>query len=196
MFLRSPTIVTFSYYFIGPNNGVLATAAENDGIEQVIALDSIAHFKMKTLETFHGREIFAPVAAQLVCGASSDSLGSPLDPAEVRELDAVLGRHNSGSVVGCMELSVLHIDKYGNVILSEYFRNLADELHIRLSDDVRVYAGGTKTKASVTKSFSGIPKKTLILYKSSFGFAELAINQGSAQNLLKIGRKDQVRICR
>ena len=108
----------------------------------------------------------------------------------------MLGYHSSGNVVGCMELSVQHIDKYGNIILSEYFRNLADELHIRLSDDVRVYAGGTEAKASVTKSFSDIPKSTLILYKNSFGFAELAINQGSAQNLLKISRKDQVRICR
>ncbi len=189
-------IVTKNYFFIGPNNGVLAAAADDDSIEQVIALDSIAYFKKKALETFHGRDIFAPAAAWLVCGVSLNSLGSPMDPAEVTKLDMRLGHQNSENSVGCTELRVQHADKYGNIILSEYFRNLAEELHIKLSDDVRVFAGGTAAKASVAKSFSDIPKNTLILYKNSFGFAELAINQGSAQNLLKIGKKDLVRICR
>ncbi len=63
-------IVTRNYFFIGPNNGALITAAEGDDIEEVFVLDKYKYFRKPISETFQGRDMSSPIAAYLVCGVS------------------------------------------------------------------------------------------------------------------------------
>ncbi|RLG79836.1 MAG: hypothetical protein DRO40_12130, partial [Thermoprotei archaeon] len=73
-------IVTKNYFFIGPDNGVLIAAGENDGIEQVLLLNKSEYFRNNVSATFPGRDIYTPVAAQLACGTPLQSLGTLSDP--------------------------------------------------------------------------------------------------------------------
>jgi len=59
-------VVTKNYFFVGPNNGVLVPAAEDDGIEDVLLLNKYECFRKPVSETFQGRDMSVPVAALLV----------------------------------------------------------------------------------------------------------------------------------
>lgn len=127
-------------------------------------------------------------------GASPQELGSPLNQGALTKVSIGLGYARVEG--GCVELKVIHTDKYGNVILSQYYRELASKLKVRASDIVEVRSEEVRSRACIEKSFSSTSRGTLILYGNSYGYAELAINQGSAQSLLKVRRGDVVRICR
>ncbi len=80
--------------------------------------------------------------------------------------------------------------------MSEYFDNFAIDFEFIKGVKVRVYSGNKEAIAVLEESFSYVPKGSLILYKNSYGLVELAVNRGSAQNLLQVHRGDTIRICR
>lgn len=72
---RAVLIVTKNYYFIGPDNGVLVNAATLDGIKKAYVLTNMQYFRKSSSFTFHGRDIYAPIAAHLVCGTPTGAFG-------------------------------------------------------------------------------------------------------------------------
>ena len=190
---RSLLIVTKNYYFIGPDNGVLISAAKDDGIEKILLIDRDKCLLENNSQTFHGRDIYAPVAAKLSCDKSIDEQGLPLDEENVIGFDIEFTHHSTPEHV---EIKVLHIDKYGNIILSEYFDSFLVDFEFIKGVKVKICNGNEEAIAILEESFSYVPKGTLILYKNSYGLVELAVNQGSAQKLLKANRGDIIRIHR
>lgn len=189
---RAIAIATKNYYFIGPDNGVLVPAAEDDGVERVVVLDNDLYFRKPVSASFHGRDIFTPVAAWLACGTPLELLGTRVDVETlVRPRLRVWHRLSNG----CVELEVLHIDKFGNVILSQRFSEVVKELKASLRSSIMVRCKGGVYTARIERVFSVVPPGTLVLYEDSFGFAELAVNQGSAKELLKVSKGDRVALC-
>jgi len=186
-------IVTKNYFFVGPDNGVLMVAAEDDGIEEAFVLDKYGYFRKPVSETFQGRDMSTPIAAYLVCGVSPQELGSPIDFKALTKIDLGFGYEYYGD---CIVLRVIHVDKYGNIILSSHYRELASKLQVRVGDIVRIESKGKSVEALVEESFSSTAKGTLILYGNSYGFTELAINQGNAGDALTVKKKDKVMICK
>ena len=186
-------IVTKNYFFVGPNNGVLTVAAEDDGIEEAFILDKYGYFRKPVSETFQGRDMSTPIVAYLVCGVPLQELGSPMDSKALTRIDLGFGYECYGD---CIVLRVIHIDKYGNIILSSHYRKLASKLQVRVGDIARVESKGKTMEALVEESFSSTAKGTLILYGNSYEFTELAINQGNAGDALMVRRKDKVMICK
>lgn len=191
---RPLLIVTRNYYLIGPDNGVLTATAEDDGIEAVIKLENDLFFRKPISSSFHGRDIFTPVAAWLACGVEPEVFG-PRQPVESIKRSAI-GIFMSKTSPSCVELKVLYVDKFGNVMLSQYYDSLVNALGIAIGEEVSVFSGERKFNAIVERVFSVVEEGKLVLYKNSFGLAELAVNRGSAKELLNTAQGMSIRICK
>ncbi len=193
---RPLLLVTKRFYFIGPDNGVMTAAAEDDGIEAVYEIRRDA-LERNLSEFFHGRDIYAPIAARLACGDRIDALAKRIDKDALTRSDELLESKRIGN---CIELKAMYIDSYGNTILSQRFNDLATELDLSLGSRVTVCNGMSPEElcvdAEVVESFSDTSIGTLILYRDSFGFAEIAINQGSARETLHVNEGSSIKICR
>ena len=189
---KSILVVSRNYYFIGPDNGVLIPAASNDGIEKILLLNKNEYYVIRKPQTFHGRDIYAPIAARLCCRERIENLGTPIDESEITGMDI---KFTHSCREGYVELKVLHIDKYGNVILSEYFKDFIKDFSLEKGSRINVHGCNNIVATAVfEESFCNVHRGTLILYENSYGLVELAVNEGSAQQLLQVSRGDLVRI--
>ena len=161
---------------VGPDNGLLWPAIEQLG-GPVEAVDvSLSRFRLEPISaTFHGRDVFAPVAAQLSRGASLDDAGEPLEadrlvrievPNPVIESDRVLAH-------------VVSLDGFGNATLDLSDRHLP-ETGLRLGRKLTIDAGGAAHDAVFTLTFADVPDGGLILYTNSYGSLAIALNRGDA----------------
>jgi len=189
---RPVAIVSRNYYFIGPDNGLLIPAAADDGIEYVVVLDREEFYRKPTSASFHGRDIFAPIAARVACGEPVESLGSRVDASTLATPEISLGHRVMGR---CVELAAIYVDRFGNVVLSDRFESVKRALNLSLRSNVEVRTGGSSATAIVERVFSLAPAGALVLYENSFGYAELAVNRGSAEELLQVSRGDRVLLC-
>jgi S-adenosylmethionine hydrolase len=172
---RGLIIKTKNYWFIGPDNGLLFPAASLDKIETVY---SINENKIGSLSnTFHGRDVFAKVAAYL-------SLSKPL--------------HLFATEIGKKTIKKLffeknqavHIDPYGNVKLSSLPNDLA------IGDILTIENRGKKINARYCATFADVKPGQWLLYTGSHQTLELAINLGSAAKTLGIMIEDMLSITR
>jgi len=106
-------IKTEDYYFVGPDNGILWEAANRNRIKGIIHLTNAGYFLNPVSGTFHGRDIFAPVAAHISKGLDDFTLlGKPLGSCVKYEFPRI------GESRDSLELCVIHIDRFGNLILN------------------------------------------------------------------------------
>ncbi|MEM2511523.1 MAG: SAM-dependent chlorinase/fluorinase [Ignisphaera sp.] len=191
---RAIAIATQNYILIGPDNGVLMPAAKDDGIVETRLLENEYYFRKPISKSFHGRDIFMPVAAHIVCGAKFENLGRSIDKESLIEPDIGLGFLRI--IDNCVQLKVVHVDKFGNLMLSTQFNKLKQLLDLNIGSTANIYSQERKFAAKVEETFSIAPKGTLVLYENSFGLAELAVNKGSAKDLLGISKGSMVTVCR
>lgn len=179
--LRKPIMVrTKRYHFVGPDNGLftpfLDEASKLYRIREDEATDA------SPSQTFHGRDIFAPVAARLALGETADSLGDPIGQA-VR-LHMPHPRQERESVVG----QVVSIDRFGNLITNIHQRDLAP---LGVKVDIQV---GTYQIPGLARTYDdGMLGESLALLGSS-GYLELAVVQGNAGGQLGVGKGERVRV--
>ncbi|GAA1854813.1 SAM hydrolase/SAM-dependent halogenase family protein [Asanoa iriomotensis] len=166
---------------VGPDNGLLIWAAEAlGGVSEAVALDNPAWFAPVVTRTFHGRDIFAPVAARLAGGAPLADAGAQVDPADlVRLPDPVV---TAGE--GWLEAAVLSVDRFGNVQLA------AAALPAEVGAVVRV----SGEPARVGETFGDAPPGGLVVLVDSAGLVAVAANGAPADVLLGVRPGDVVRI--
>ena len=187
---------TDSAFFVCPDNGVLSYLLQNIGNEGgqlmgSVAIQNSAYYLPEVSNTFHGRDIFAPVAAHLSLGVSLEDIGPPVQtlvqlPIQVPELtDGVL----TGQIV--------KIDRFGNAIT-----NISETAIARLKS---ASTGGISTyeirvgsvrlhRFNRAYAESGVGKPLAII--GSSGLLEIAINGGNAKEDLGIKWGDPVVIQR
>jgi S-adenosyl-L-methionine hydrolase (adenosine-forming) len=179
---RGIAIETPGGLLVGPDNGLLIPAAEVlGGITRVVALTERSWFAAEVSATFHGRDIFAPVAARLALGADLSEAGPSLDPESLIRLPRPLVSSGEGFV----DAEVISVDRFGNVQLAaraEHIDHLGDQL---------VVAGSRAVRAS---SFGQVPTGKLIAFVDSADYIALAINGGRAVVILSVLPGDMVRI--
>ncbi len=171
---------------VGPDNGLLAPLAERLGgaVEAVDVGRSPLRLEPVSA-SFHGRDIFAAVAAHLATGTSLAQAGEPLDPAALVRLELPRARVTGDGVVA----HVLHADRYGNVVLDAEHEDLAAG-GLRLGEPVTV--GGRR--ARYARTFADVPAGELLLYEDGYRVLSLAINRGSALAALGLALDDEVLI--
>lgn len=168
---------------VGPDNGLLRPAArELGGIVAAHELAETALFLPDVSSTFHGRDVFAPVAAHLAAGTSLADVGPALAP------DGLVDLHLPEPEVraGRLETAVLFIDSFGNVRLAGQPADLAAAVGRRLEPGRRFLVSGGAIGAggmSVPwqRTFGEVGSGAPLLYDDAdYGGLALAVNQASA----------------
>jgi hypothetical protein len=174
--------------FVGPDNGLLMPVCERlGGVAEAVEVE-YSHERLEPVSaTFHGRDIFAPVAAALADGAELGSLGEPVAVEELRRLNIPVAVMTPEG----LELHVLHSDTFGNLILDGQIDELA-QLGIEIGHEVIVRHVGRTHHATVARTFADVHPGGLLLYQDGLGMLALAVNRGSAVELLGASRHDEL----
>lgn len=170
---RGIAVQTATYCFVGPDNGVLSFALARETVKEVRALENERYFLKPVSRTFHGRDVFAPVAAHLSRGLEVRKLGPALKDFVKLEWPrpAFQGRGVQGEIV--------YVDRFGNAI-----SNLNAEAVQRLGQgSLEVWCGG-KRLCAVAEFYQSAPQGKAVAVVGSSGLLEVAINGGSAQTKL------------
>ena len=135
--------------------------------------------------TFHGRDIFAPVAAHLATGKPLASAGAPCDPGELIRLELPRARIEDGVLVS----HAVYIDGFGNVQLDAGH----DEIPLA---GLKLGRGALigRHEARYVRTFADAPSGELLLYEDSARMLSVAVSHGSAAELLGIALGDELRI--
>jgi S-adenosylmethionine hydrolase len=170
---------------VGPDNGLLIPAAER--FRGVLEAVEISHSPWRlgpVSATFHGRDLFAPVAARLAGGEALADAGSPLDPGELVRIDLPRPRREEGALIA----HVMVIDGFGNVQLDAR----PGDLGARLGREVEV---GEDRTARYLRTFADAEAGELLLYEDAAGMLALAVNGGvAATDLGGLAPGDEVRL--
>lgn len=168
-------IQTRDYFFVGPDNGVIWKAAKNNTIKSIVHLTNKAYFLESISNTFHGRDIFAPVAAHISKGIEDISiLGKPLEKCIEYDLPQV--KRNALS----LELTVIHIDGFGNVTLNlegKEFEQVVQHRQFCLT------INGVQVK-KVYSSYSQARDKEFFLINGSSSYMEISLKNSNAAKML------------
>jgi S-adenosylmethionine hydrolase len=182
---RKPILlVTKSYFFLGPDNGLLSLAAKKDGVRKAIVLSNQDFFRLPVSPTFHGRDIFAPIAGHLSAGIQPELLGR-----KVRswvKLDLGEPKIVKADLVG----EISHIDVFGNIVT-----NISQQdLNRFAKKRAIVISIGKREIRGLRKGYWEAKKGELLALIGSGDFLEISVREGDAQKVLKSRRSDRVRI--
>jgi S-adenosylmethionine hydrolase len=171
---------------VGPDNGLLWLAAEDaGGVIEAVDIGGSPWRLEPVSATFHGRDIFAPVAARLAAGDELGEAGTPSDPRDLVRLE--LSR--AGVEDGVLVAHVLYIDRFGNVQLDVTHEDLS-EVGLRLGHGVLVGAHA----ARYLRTFADAQEGELLIYEDSSQMLAVAISHGNAAQRLGVAAGDEVRI--
>jgi S-adenosyl-L-methionine hydrolase (adenosine-forming) len=177
---------------VGPDNGLLAPAAEGrGGVVEAVEI-ATSPFRLEPVSaTFHGRDIFAPVAARLAGGAALGDAGEPCDPDALVKLELPRPRRERGALIG----HALYVDRFGNVQLNVGHDDLTDT-GVKLGHRVEltVASSATPYRAQVGRTFADVGSGELLVYEDAYRRLALAVSHGNAAESLGLAIDDEVRI--
>ena len=173
---------------IGPDNGLLWLAvSELGGAAEAVDV-TLSPARLEPVSaTFHGRDLFAPVAARLALDEPLAALGEGFDPGSLARLEFPEPAIEADRVVA----QALGFDSFGNVALNVGHEQLADG-PLRLGRAVSVEVASGPVEAVFARTFEEVPEGALVLYEDSSRALALAVNRGSAERLLGLEEDDEV----
>ncbi len=176
---KAVAIQSRGHYFVGPDNGLFAAALRDRGFEAAIELTEKKYHLAKVSQTFHGRDIFAPVAAHLAKGVLFSKLGKSLN--ELVPGTLPLPRPTKEGFEG----EVLWIDHFGNLVTNFGNRTLSVSFRLKI---------GKRTIDKVGRHYAQAKKGELLVLGGSSGYLEVSVNQGRADKVLKTKIGDKVNL--
>ena len=181
---RRPLLVTGdTQYFVAPDNGVLSLVYERE--ENILVRHAnVEHYYLQPVsKTFHGRDVFAPVAAWLAKGSQASAMGEEIT--EYKKFAMPKPKAADGVSKGV----VLRVDGFGNIITN--FRPEDLPAAAIETGTVKFTVGSHSVNKLVDTFAKGVPGEPFA-YIGSNGFVEIGINRGNASKSLGIGRGTQV----
>ena len=181
---RKPIIVNGeTFFFVGPDNGIFGLIYDQLKIYSVFELTNADFFLQPVSETFHGRDIFAPVAAYLSRGVSPPEMGKEIKdfhrlsfPQPWLEKKKIRGK-------------VIYIDSFGNLITNITVNHLK-----RLEKTPKKIKIRENVISGLSKNYQEVKKGTLLATIGSSNFLEISVREGSAQKKLKIKEGDAIEV--
>lgn len=183
-------VATEHRVLVGPDNGLLWPAVQAlGGTLEVVDLDR-SPFRLEPVSaTFHGRDLFAPAAAALALGAALAEVGHAVETGSLVRLDLPSPRSEPDRLA----VDVLHLDRFGNATLSAGARDLAGGT-LRPGHALSVEVGGRSLGATFARTFADVGEGDVIVFEDSSGRLALAVNRGSAAEMLEVAPGDEVAI--
>ncbi len=168
--------------YVGPDNGLLVPAAErHGGIVEAVEIENAAYMLDPVSPTFHGRDVFAPVAAHLANGVTLPELGPAIGPGDLVRVELPTARIDDGHV----QATVIIVDRFGNVRLNVSRADL-EQAGIRAGDRVEIEVDSRHFSALYARTFTDVGRGALLLFEDSSVCMAVAVNSGSAARLLSV----------
>jgi len=175
---RKPIAVkTQKYYFVVPDNGILSQILKREKPEKIIHLTEDKFFLEKTNETFHGRDIFAPVAAYLSKGIPVEKMGREID--SLVKLAIPVPKKEKNYLIG----QIIKFDRFGNAITNIEDIPPFEEIIIK---NYRIN--------KICRNFLEGDRKNPNIIKGSFGFYEIFVPKGNARKKFNLKIGDLIKI--
>jgi S-adenosylmethionine hydrolase len=177
---RRPLLVSGqNHYFIAPDNGVLSLVYEREH-NVVVRHANAEHYYLQPLsKTFHGRDVFAPVAAWLSKGWQTASMGEEIQ--DYKKMALPKPKRGDAGVKGL----VLKIDPFGNLVTNFRAEDLSAET--QNGGGLKMHVG-THAVSRLVDTFARGKAGEPVAYIGSSGYLEIAINKGNASRTLSVGR--------
>ncbi len=175
---------------VGPDNGLLSLAWKRfGGVELAVDITRSPYRLEPVSATFHGRDIFAPVAAHLARGTELADVGEPLDPSALTAVELPRPHSEGDALVA----HALVVDRFGNVGL-DVDHDHTTRAGITLGGSVEIEAAGERYLATYAQTFADVRPGELIVYEDAYRTLALAINRGDAAGTLRLRPDAEVRL--
>lgn len=188
---RKPiAIQTDKAFFVGPDNGIFTLVLHRYRMLLAVQLDNPKYHLPHTSTTFHGRDIFASVAAHMASGVPPEELGTPITRLQRLPLPRIRVEWQG------IRATVVHIDRFGNAITN---LTHADYQSWCARWDVKepiVRIGQGDILLTIHRTYGDVPVGQPLALFSSSGRLEIAVNGGSAQQTFGLRRGDVVWVLR
>jgi S-adenosyl-L-methionine hydrolase (adenosine-forming) len=185
---RAVALAAGERVFVGPDNGVLSWAAAEPEV-RAYELTNEELWRKPVSATFHGRDIFTPVAAHIAAGRDVASVGGEIDPAGLVTLPPPTRTVRDGTAEG----EVVTVDRFGNVQLSL----TADDLKLigaECGGALTVLLGRHAVQVTYGETFGSVGPGELVAYTDATGRVALAVNAGNAAQRLGLPPGAHVRL--
>lgn len=181
---RRPILsIANNQYFVAPDNGVLSLVYERESPIVVHHITSEHYFLRPVSATFHGRDIFAPVAAWLTKNWQVEAFGEPVE--DYIRFGLPKPKTHEGSLRG----AVLRVDHFGNLMTNFVLEDFPEAM--RRPGPIALTVGGKPVKQFV-EAFAQGPANEPVALLGSSGFIEIAVNKGNAARALAANRGAEV----
>lgn len=167
-------------YYVGPDNGLCSLVIGPVSQWEAREILNPEFMVPRPHPTFHGRDVFAPVAAHLSTGKSFDGVGPQIENPVI--LPIPVAEHTSEG----MEGQVIYVDQFGNLTT-----NIEAEM---LNRPVKTVAVGDVVITGIGRFFAEVPQGAPLALINSFGLLEIAVNRGNAASFLGAGKGMKVRV--
>jgi S-adenosylmethionine hydrolase len=175
-------------YFVGPDNGLLLPAAEAlGGIRRAVDLTNQRYYVKPVSNSFHGRDIFSPVAAHLAAGTDLDNLGEEVEPKSMETIDFPEVEREAG---GGLVAEIIDIDHFGNARLAA----MQDDLDLPYGASLRLGIRDEVLDARYVEAFGASKAGDLVLVADSHWRLSLGVTKGNASRALLLEVGEKVRI--
>ncbi|OHB41047.1 MAG: hypothetical protein A2Y11_04095 [Planctomycetes bacterium GWC2_39_26] len=204
-------VVTKDYFFLVPDNGILSFIIQDEKPKSIFRITNSKYFLPSPSNTFHGRDVFAPVSAHLSLGAKLRQLGIKIN--QLKQLDIPKPDYKK---TGQLEGQVIYIDRFGNLITNitkEYLvkgvggqrsevgmQKSEDRINQRKTTLKELFSLcntietviGKKKIMGLSETYTDVkPGEPLVLFGSA-GFLEVSVNQGNAQRYFKADKGSKI----
>ena len=172
---RAGCAIEFSQGFlVGPNNGIFSGILSQFPPQKIVSLTNPQYWRTETTSsTFHGRDIFAPVAAHLAQGVPLEQLGNEMAKAELINVSFPAPQVTNSYLTGYIQ----YIDYFGNLITNISETEVKGKSWYVMVKNKQIMSGNT---------YSDCPPQELIAIIGSHGWVEIAMNQGNANSVLSL----------
>jgi hypothetical protein len=184
---RPIAIETSRSLFVGPDNGLMVPAAAIDGINHVYELTNRLLMRGEISSTFHGRDIFAPVAGHLACGTAPRECGPEIS-------NYVKPQFAQSTIEGTTAVcEVFHVDSFGNVITNLSQKGLS-KLNLKLGKKIAISVGGRRIPARFVNTYSDLGRNEVGILIGSHGYLEVACREKSAAKRIRVRTGNAVHV--
>lgn len=173
-------------FLVGPDNGLFSGVLSQSPAVRAVELTNSHYWRTpEPSTTFHGRDIFAPVAAHLASGICLEDMGQEIDSATLVQLAIPECTPTDTGVIGCIQ----YIDYFGNLVTNIPGAYVQDKTWSAVANGITIPGGQTYSAAGALENFAA-----LIAVVGSHGWVEIAVNGGNAQAQLQLNYLDPVQV--
>jgi S-adenosylmethionine hydrolase len=183
-------VAAAGHLLVGPDNGLLMPAGERlGGVIEAFEISRSRERLHPVSRTFHGRDVFAPVAAALAAGEPLAAVGDPLELPGLRTLQLPVAHLADEAVTA----HVLRADHFGNLILDALPTQL-EQAGLKPGAALSVEVAERIHRATWAATFGDVPAGELLLYEDATRRVAIAVNGGSAAAQLRVGRDEALTV--